>query len=70
MTRWCSVTKRYSNRGSQSCSISDIAARLRASVRLGLADAVQAASALAISAAALVTHDRDFPRLPSLRIIS
>jgi len=46
------------------------AARLRASLRLGLADAVQAASALAINAAALVTHDRDFSRLRSLRIIS
>jgi predicted nucleic acid-binding protein len=45
------------------------AARLRASLRLGLADAVQAASALAINAAALVTHDRDFSRLRSLRII-
>jgi predicted nucleic acid-binding protein len=46
------------------------AARLRASLRLGLADAVQAASALAINAAALVTYDRDFSRLRSLRIIS
>jgi predicted nucleic acid-binding protein len=46
------------------------AARLRASLRLGLADAVQAASALAINAAALVTHDRNFSRLRSLRIIS
>ena len=46
------------------------AARLRASLRLGLADAVQVASALAINAAALVTHDRDFSRLRSLRIIS
>lgn len=45
------------------------AARLRASLRLGLADAVQAASALAINAAALVTHDRDFSRVQSLRII-
>jgi len=46
------------------------AARLRASLRLGLADAVQAASALAINAAALVTHDRDFSRVRTLRIIS
>jgi len=46
------------------------AARLRASLRLGLADAVQAASALAINAKALVTHNRDFSRLRSLRIIS
>jgi len=49
--------------------IAENAARLRASLRLGLADAVQAASALAINAAALVTHDRDFSRVQSLRII-
>ena len=34
------------------------------------ADAVQAASALAINAAALATHDRDFSRVRSLRIIA
>jgi predicted nucleic acid-binding protein len=50
--------------------IAESAARLRASLRLELADAVQAASALAINAAALVTHDRDFSRVRSLRIIS
>lgn len=50
--------------------IAESAARLRASLRLRLADAVQAASALAINAAALVTHDRDFSRLHSLRVIS
>jgi predicted nucleic acid-binding protein len=50
--------------------IAEGAARLRASFGLGLADAVQAASALAINAAALVTHDRDFSRLRALRIIS
>jgi predicted nucleic acid-binding protein len=50
--------------------IAESAARLRASLRLKLADAVQAASALAINAAALVTHDRDFSRVRSLRIIS
>jgi predicted nucleic acid-binding protein len=49
--------------------IAEGAARLRASLRLRLADAVQAASALAINAAALVTHDRDFSRIRSLRII-
>jgi predicted nucleic acid-binding protein len=49
--------------------IAENAARLRASLRLGLADAVQAASALAINAAALVTHDRDFSRVRSLRVI-
>jgi predicted nucleic acid-binding protein len=50
--------------------IAESAARLRASLRLRLADAVQAASALAINAAALVTHDRDFSRVHALRIIS
>ena len=50
--------------------IAESAARLRASLRLKLADAVQAVSALAINAAALVTHDRDFSRVHSLRIIS
>ena len=53
-----------------SVSIAESAARLRASLRLKLADAVQAASAIAINAAALVTHDRDFSRVKSLRVIS
>ena|SRR5690348_6374846 len=50
--------------------IAEIAAWLRASLRFKLADAVRAASALAINAAALVTHDRDFSRVRSLRVIS
>jgi predicted nucleic acid-binding protein len=50
--------------------IAESAARLRASARLRVPDAVQAASALAINAAALVTHDRDFSRVRSLRVIS
>src|SRR5258708_25191533 len=50
--------------------IAEGAARLRASLGLKLADAVQAASALAVNAAALATHDRDFPRVRALRIIS
>jgi predicted nucleic acid-binding protein len=50
--------------------IAENAASLRASLRLKLADAVQAASALAIDAAALVTHDRDFSRVRSLRVLS
>jgi predicted nucleic acid-binding protein len=50
--------------------IAESAGRLRASLRLRLADAVQAASALAINAAALVTHDRDFSRVHSLKVIS
>jgi predicted nucleic acid-binding protein len=50
--------------------IAERAAQLRASLKLRFADAVQVASALAINAAALVTHDRDFSRVRSLRIIS
>ncbi len=50
--------------------IAESAARLRASLRLKLADAVQAASALSVNAAALVTHDRDFSRVRSLHVIS
>lgn len=50
--------------------VAESAARLRASLGLKLADAVQAASALATNAAALVTHDRDFSRVRALRIIS
>lgn len=50
--------------------IAESAVRLRASLRLKLADAVQAASALAINADALVTYDRDFSRVRSLRVIS
>jgi predicted nucleic acid-binding protein len=50
--------------------IAESAARLRAAFRLKLPDAVQAASALKINAAALVTHDRDFSRVHSLRVIS
>ncbi|MCK6450318.1 MAG: type II toxin-antitoxin system VapC family toxin [Alphaproteobacteria bacterium] len=50
--------------------VAEQAARLRASLRLKLADAVQAASALSINAAALVTHDRDFSRVRALRVIS
>jgi predicted nucleic acid-binding protein len=45
------------------------AARLRASLHLKLADAVQAASAIAINADALVTYDRDFSRVRSLRVL-
>ena len=50
--------------------IAESAARLRALLRLKLADAVQAATALAVNAAALVTHDRDFSRVTSLRVIA
>jgi predicted nucleic acid-binding protein len=45
------------------------AARMRASLRLKLADAVQAASAIAVNADALITYDRDFSRVRSLRVL-
>jgi predicted nucleic acid-binding protein len=50
--------------------IAKSAARLRASLGLKLPDAIQAASALAIDAAAIVTHDRDFLRVHALRVTS
>ncbi len=50
--------------------IAETAARLRATLGLKLPDAVQAASALAIGAAALVTHDRDFSRVRELHVLS
>jgi len=49
--------------------IAESAARLHAACKLKLADAVQAASALAIGADALVTHDRDFSALHDLRVL-
>lgn len=49
--------------------IAESAARLRAACKLKLADAVQAASALAIGADALVTHDRDFSSLRDLTVL-
>jgi predicted nucleic acid-binding protein len=49
--------------------IAESAARLRAACKLKLADAVQAASALAIGADALVTHDRDFSSLGDLLVL-
>ncbi len=51
-------------------AIAETAARLRGAFRLKLSDAVQAASALAIGADALVTHDRDFSKVTALRVIS
>ena len=50
--------------------IAEHAARLRARYRLKLPDAVQLASALAINAHAIVTHDRDFGKVRGLRIIA
>jgi predicted nucleic acid-binding protein len=52
-----------------SADIAANAARLRASLRLKLADAVQVASAISINADALVTHDRDFSRVRTLRVL-
>ena len=49
--------------------LAESAARLRASYRLKLPDAIQLASALAINADALVTHDRDFTDVRGLRIL-
>ncbi len=46
------------------------AARLRAAHKLRLTDAVHAASSIAIGAHALLTHDRDFSRVPGLRVFS
>lgn len=52
-----------------SADIAEGAARLRASLRLKLPDAVQAASAIAINADALVTSDRGFARLKVPRVL-
>lgn len=50
--------------------IAEQAARVRARYKLKLPDAVQLASALAINADALVTHDRDFGKVPGIRILA
>jgi predicted nucleic acid-binding protein len=50
--------------------IAESAARFRASLKLKLADAIQLASAIAVNAEALVTHDRDFSRVKSFTILS
>ena len=49
--------------------IAESAARLRARLKLKLPDAIQAASALAVNADALVTHDRDFSRVKTLTVL-
>lgn len=46
------------------------AARMRATYRLMLPDAIQLASALAINAEALVTHERDFAKVRGLNILT
>ena len=50
--------------------IAEQAARARGRYRLKLPDAVQLATALAINADALVTHDRAFGKVRGLRILS
>jgi predicted nucleic acid-binding protein len=50
--------------------IAESAARLRGAFALKLPDAIQAASALAINAEALVTHDRDFSKLRGLKVLA
>lgn len=50
--------------------LAESAARLRALLRLALPDAIQAAAAIAINAAALVTYDRDFSRVTGIPVIS
>lgn len=49
--------------------IAEQAARLRVRYRLKLPDAVQLATALAINADALITHDRDFGKVRGMRIM-
>ena len=50
--------------------IAESAARLRGKYGLKLPDAIQLASALAINADALVTHDRDFSKVRGIRILA
>ena len=49
--------------------IAESAARFRAGLGLRTADAIQVASAMAINADALVTHDRDFSRVKTLTVL-
>ena len=53
-----------------SIDIAESAARLRARLKLKLPDAIQVASAIAIGADALVTHDRDFSSVTSLPVMA
>ena len=50
--------------------VAESAARLRGKYGLKLPDAIQLASALAINADALVTHDRDFASVSGVRILA
>jgi predicted nucleic acid-binding protein len=49
--------------------VAESAARFRASLGLRMADAIQVASAMAIGADALVTHDRDFSKVKTLTVL-
>ena len=49
--------------------IAESAARFRARLKLKLPDAIQVASAIAVNADALVTHDRDFSRVKTLAVL-
>lgn len=50
--------------------IAESAARFRASLKLKLPDAIQVASAIAVNADALITHDRDFSKVKALSVLS
>jgi predicted nucleic acid-binding protein len=50
--------------------IAECAARLRGRYGLKPPDAIQLASALAINADALVTHDRDFDRVTGIQVLA
>jgi len=49
--------------------IAESAARFRATLKLKLPDAIQVASAIAVNADALVTHDRDFSKVKTLMVL-
>lgn len=50
--------------------IAESAARFRAKLGLRMADAIQIASAMAVNADALVTHDRDFSKVRNLTVLA
>lgn len=50
--------------------LAESAARFRARLKLKLPDAIQVASAIAVNADALVTHDRDFSKVKTLAVLS
>lgn len=54
---------------SLTADIAESAARFRASLGLRTADAIQVASAIAVNADALVTHDRDFSKVKTLTVL-